>query len=274
MVSVVAPRHAAGSVRYTQAMKTPTCPTRRAVARALLLTGILTLSSAAHAGEFRVTPIRVDLAAGGKGSAVISVINEGQESISFQIQARAWTQDAAGKDVYADTTDLIFFPQLMTAKGGETKVVRVGTKAPAPPLEKSYRLFIEEIPRREEAKGAVVRVAFRFGVPVFRLPVLEKREGSIEDARVEKGTLSLQLRNTGTVHLKFDELEVVGKDAAGTEVFREKPASWYVLTGSSRLHTLPIPAEICARIGTLRVSTRSEEVILQKELTAGEGWCP
>lgn len=255
-------------------MKPLTATAPKTCAGTILLAGFLALSQTAHGGEFRVTPIRVDLVAGGRGSGVISVINEGQEPISFQMQARAWTQDAEGKDVYTETTDLIFFPQIMTATGGETKVIRIGTKAPPPSRERSYRLFIEEIPKREEAKGAMVRVAFRFGVPIFRLPLVEKKEGVLEDAHVDKGTFSVRIRNTGTVHLKIDEMEVVGKSAAGEEVFRQKPAGWYVLTDSSRIQSLPIPAEVCARIGTLTINARCEEVVLQKEIFAGEGWCP
>lgn len=256
-------------------MESRTAASRRTAASALLLAGaVLLFSSVAHAGEFRVTPIRVDLTGGGKGSGVINVINEEAEPISFQMQAREWTQDGEGKDIYTETSDLIFFPLLMTAKGGETKVIRVGTKAPAPPQEKSYRLFIEEIPRRDEAKGAVVRIAVRFGIPIFRLPAVERMEGVLDDAKVEKGILSVRIRNTGTVHLKVDELEAVGKNSGGEEVFREKPSGWYVLAGSSRVQSMPIPPEACGRLSTLDISARCEEVVLKKEISAGEGWCP
>lgn len=254
-------------------MPSRTSAGREAWASAILLAGLLVLPPAAHSGEFRVTPIRIDLA-GGKGTGVINVINEGKEPISFQIQAQAWTQDGEGKDVYTDTSDLIFFPQLLTTAGGETKVVRVGSKAPPPPQEKCYRVFIEEIPQRTDAKGAAVRIAIRFGVPVFRLPAVEKKEGALEEAKVEKGVFSAKVRNTGSVHLKLDELEVVGKDAAGEEVFHEKPSGWYILVGGSRVQSIAIPAEKCRSIRTLAVSARCEEIILKQELTAGEGWCP
>lgn len=232
------------------------------------------LASVARAGEFRVTPIRVDLTGGGAGGGVINVINEGQEPISFQIKAMAWTQDAGGKDVYADTSDLIFFPQLMTTAGGETKVIRVGTKAPPPPMERSYRLFIEEIPQRKEAEGAAVRIAVRFGVPVFHLPVARKKEGLLEEALVDKGSFLSRIRNTGNVHLQVRELGLVGRDAAGVEVFREKAAGWYILVGGAREQSIAIPAEICPKIRSLSVSALAEEVVLTRELAAVEGWCP
>jgi fimbrial chaperone protein len=240
------------------------------VAAGLLL---LALAPAAGAGEFRVTPIRIDLSAGGAGGGVVNVINEGQEPISFQVKAMAWTQDAAGKDLYAETSDLVFFPQLMTTAGGETKVVRVGTKAPPPPREKSYRLFIEEIPQRTEAEGAVVRIAVRFGVPVFHLPAVRKKDGDFEEARVEGGTFFSRIRSTGTIHLQVKELELVGRDAAGAEVFRDAPAGWYILAGGAREQSVVIPPEACGRIRTLTITARAEELTLKRELTAAEGWC-
>jgi fimbrial chaperone protein len=261
-------------VGYTATVDQVKVSARRAGALVILAAGLLAWPTAAHPGEFRVTPIRLDLAAGGKGSGVVNVVNEGQEPLSFQVQAREWTQDAEGKDVYTETSDLIFFPQLLTTAVGETKVIRVGTKAPPSAREKSYRLFIEEIPKRQDAAGAVVRIAIRFGVPIFRLPAVEKKEGLLEEAKVERGSFSVRIRNTGTVHLIVNELAVVGKDAAGEEVFREQPSGWYVLVGASRTQSVAIPAEVCGRIRTLAVSARCEELVLTKELTAGEGWCP
>ena len=248
--------------------------TARAAGAAPAALLLLLLTPLAQAGDFRVSPIRVDLAGGAKGGGVVNVINEGADPISFQIRAMEWNQDAAGKDVYTETADLVFFPQLLTTAGYEKKVIRVGTKAPAPTQERSYRLFIEEIPRRDDAGGAAVRIAVRFGVPVFLLPAVARKAGVLEEARVERGTLVTQIRNTGNVHLQVLELESVGKDEAGAEVFREKPAGWYVLVGAAREQRVAIPAEVCGRIRTLSVTVRDEELTLTRELSAGEGWCP
>ncbi|HWR98631.1 MAG TPA: fimbria/pilus periplasmic chaperone [Candidatus Methanoperedens sp.] len=248
--------------------------TGRARFTALLVLLLLVCSSSARAGAFRVSPIRIDLVGGARGGGVVNVINEGQEPISFQIKAMAWSQDPAGKDIYTDTSDLVFFPQLMTTAAGETKVVRVGTKAPPPPREKSYRLFIEEIPQRKENEGAVVRIAIRFGVPVFHLPAVVKKEGLLEEARVQRGSFSWRIRNTGNVHLQVHEVELAAKDESGAEVFRDKPSGWYILVGGTREQSFVIPPEVCGRIRALSVTARAEEVTLSRELAAAEGWCP
>ena len=56
-----------------------------------------------------------------------------------------WTQDASGKDVYADSADLVYFPRQMEIEPGAKRLVRVGAKAPAQGAERAYRLFIEEV---------------------------------------------------------------------------------------------------------------------------------
>ena len=79
------------------------------------------------AGEFSVNPIRLELGAIAK-SGVIGVRNEGKTKLSFQLQSMEWTQDATGKDLYADSSDLVFFPKIMSVEPGEEGLIRVGTK--------------------------------------------------------------------------------------------------------------------------------------------------
>ena len=104
---------------------------------------ILFVCGTVAAGEFSINPIRLELGAVAK-SGVIGVRNEGKTKLSFQLQSMEWTQDVTGKDLYADSSDLIFFPKIMSVDPGEEGLIRVGTKNSAVPSERTYRLFIEE----------------------------------------------------------------------------------------------------------------------------------
>ncbi len=133
---------------------------------ALLWTG------AALAGEFTVNPTRLDLGAAAR-SGVVTVRNDGKSPLSFQLQAMDWAQDATGKDQYTETRDLIFFPRILTIEPGQEGVVRVGTKTPVVPTEKTYRLFIEELPgtnKDPEKPGVQIAFLIRFGAPIFIAP--------------------------------------------------------------------------------------------------------
>src|SRR3989304_460901 len=92
-----------------------------------VLLGFLLLPGVARAGEWRVTPIRLVFDRGEK-SGVVTVSNEGDEKIELQMSASEWTQDAEGKDRYAETNDLVFFPKIMTIESKQERILRGGGK--------------------------------------------------------------------------------------------------------------------------------------------------
>lgn len=98
----------------------------RQVRPVMLWTGIIVLFillfplSFACAAEWRVTPVKLYLGKDAKSGA-ITVTNDGDEKINFQIEAFEWTQDAEGKDKYTETDDIIFFPKIMAL---EKKMMR------------------------------------------------------------------------------------------------------------------------------------------------------
>src|SRR4030042_4413119 len=139
-----------------------------------------------YSGEFRVSPIRLDLDRGAK-SGVITIINEGEEKLHVQMKAFEWAQDAEGKDQYVETNDIIFFPRIMTLEKKEERILRAGIRIPATTKEKTYRLFIEEIPEPKKGEGVNVSIAIRFGVPIFVKPLKEEVKGEIEKDELSRG---------------------------------------------------------------------------------------
>jgi fimbrial chaperone protein len=137
----------------------------------------------AAAGGFGVTPIRIELDRGTKSGAITVANDEDSEAQRLQIKLSEWTQGANGKDEYRDSEDLLYFPRLMTLDKGEQKMVRVGLRVPATAQEKTYRLFIEQLPAPPPpggTPGARIAIAVRFGVPIFVKPAKEEVRGEIE----------------------------------------------------------------------------------------------
>src|SRR5574337_916445 len=107
--------------------------------------------SQGFSANFSISPTSLELS-GGVKSGVFSVKNGGTDKLNVQISLKEWAQDADGKDVYTDTKDIVFFPKIMTVEPGEQRAIRIGAKAPAALREKTYRLFVEEIPSPKEAE--------------------------------------------------------------------------------------------------------------------------
>lgn len=239
------------------------------------LAGLFFACAAAQAGEFAVSPIRLELGAVAR-SGVLLVKNEGKEKLSFQLQAFEWSQDSAGKDQYSETRDLIFFPKIMTVEPGEEGVVRVGTKAAVLPTEKTYRLFIEELPgvaKAEQAPGVTLNVLIRFGAPVFVAPVNPVDSAEIVSLEMAKGMLAMSVRNTGNRHQIIQGIQLAGVDAQGNEVYALTLADRYLLAGATKSYTATVPADQCAKIVGLSIELKTDRVGAKRKLDINRAMC-
>lgn len=226
----------------------------------------------AFSGEFRVTPIRLDFDRGTR-SGTITIVNEGNERLNVQMKAFEWTQDASGKDQYSETNEIIFFPKIMTIEKNEEKILRAGIRIPATTKEKTYRLFIEEIPAPRKGEGVSVAIAIRFGVPIFVKPLKEEIKGVIEKIELSKGTLNITVRNTGNTHFTIQTIHLKGKNAKGEEIFSKELSGWYLLAGVSRLHSTTIPEETCKAISKLEVEVKTDRLNLNGHLDVDQAMC-
>ncbi len=224
---------------------------------------------AAHAGGFGVAPIRLDFDSSVKTGA-ITVSSDDTARLSFQMKLFEWSQDKNGKDQYKESSDLIFFPQLMTLQPKDKRIIRVGTKSPPAAAERTYRLFIEELPdaNAKRGKGAQVAVKLRFGVPLFVAPIEPRLAGTIEDAALAKGEVRLRVRNTGNQHFRF---ETISASAGGAAIGQVE--GWYLLAGAARSYTIKVDPQACAKAGRIEVALSAGSLEIKRELEATPVLC-
>lgn len=225
----------------------------------------LVLPQFAHAGEWQVVPIRLDLGAGAK-SGVLTVKNRSDETLNIQLKAYEWSQDHDGKDKYEETADLIFMPKIATVDKQGEQVVRVGIKIPATTREKTYRLFIEEIPKPRKAESSSIAIAIRFGVPIFVKPLKEEIKGGIEKFEAAKGELSAVVTNSGTAHFNITAVNFRLRNAKGDELFSKESKGWYLLPGVSRRYSVVFPVELCKEAAVAEVDVKSDKLDLKKKV--------
>lgn len=226
----------------------------------------------AHAGEWRVNPIRLDLGRDAK-TGVITVANDADSRLQVQMKTMEWSQDVEGKDVYTESSDIIFFPKIMIFEKKEEKILRAGIKIPAAAKEKTYRLFIEEIPETRKSEGTTVAIAIKFGVPIFVKPLKEEPKGEIEKPLISKGAVKMLVKNSGNVHFRIESIAVKGKDLEGEEKFSKELSGWYLLSGASRSYTTTIPQEVCAAVAKVSIEVKTDKFTLNGNLDADKTMC-
>lgn len=246
---------------------------------AALSTSVALICAPAWAGEFTVNPISLDLGATVK-SGVLIVRNDGAEVLGFQLTASEWTQDAEGKDQYDDSRDLIFFPKILSIEPGKEGVIRVGIKSPVVATEKTYRIFIEELPsptskQAEAAKGgsAQINVLIRFGAPIFIAPVKPQDSAEITNFAVGKAVVALSVKNTGNRHQRIQGIQLKGVDSFGKDVYALTLADRYLLAGVTKTYTATIPSDRCARLAGLTVEIKTDKAGATRTIDMTRAMC-
>ena len=236
---------------------------------------IFTACLSAFAGEFNVKPMRLDVAHRAK-SASVSIANEGTDKLSFQLRAMDWTQDKDGKDVYTDSIDLIFFPKLMTIESGQEALVRIGFKSPATSTEKTYRLFIEELPgvvKKIEGNSAQINVLVRFGLPIFAEPILPQDILVVDGIEFKSRVLSFTAQNSGNRHQMFASIRIAGTNGESKPIFGLDIADRYLLASSSKSYKTVLSAQQCRELTSITIDVKTDKVSQSRKIDVKPEMC-
>jgi fimbrial chaperone protein len=239
-----------------------------------MLIGLIPISNGgiAQASSFQINPIRITLTPQGS-SSLLTVRNESKERLRFQIDYFAWDQSKQGEMILNPTDDLVVYPTLLSVDGGQERNVRVGVKSPIVSREKSYRLFIEELPSAQTAVKTGIRILTRMGVPVFLQPQKPNTQGQIDKMAVRNSELFFEVINHGNVHFMPRAIRVKGTDSTGVTALEQQVQAWYILAGGSRDYRLEIPKTNCPKIKDLTVEVALEANILKEQFALPASAC-
>jgi fimbrial chaperone protein len=230
------------------------------------------LASGASAASFNVSPTQVYLN-GRTSSALLTLRNDSTEPLRFQLSVFAWDQSPTGEMTLTPTTDIVFFPALVTLAPNEQRKVRVGRVVEAGAVERTYRIFVEELPPLESVTqgNAGVKVLTKMGIPIFVRPSKEATAVAITGIGAQNGTLTFTLANSGTVHVVPERVTVRGF-ARGEPVFEGQLQAWYMLAGGRREFDFPLPAE-CSRATAFQVEVSVGDSTIDQRVDAPAGAC-
>lgn len=243
----------------------------KGLALALFIT--LILKGPAYSISFDIKPVRIFFDPDTRAEK-LTVKNVSEDDLSLQIRVYRWSQNEKGEDIYDETTDIVVFPKIVKIKKGEERIIRVGTKLVPGTSEKTYRIYVEEIPSEYLPEGATVRLLMRAGVPIFISPVKVSPSGKIESVSMKEGEVGFSVRNDGNLHFIITSLVIKGVDAEGNSLFSKELGGWYLLSGASRLYTASLPREICNKTARINITIKTNRLNLSGNLDVDRSMCP
>jgi fimbrial chaperone protein len=226
----------------------------------------------AVAQTLEVTPIQVELTSATPNN-LVTLHNLGSEAVRYQVSVFAWQQSPRGEMRLSKTKDVLFFPSLLTIGPGERRNLRVAAAAPFEPVEKTYRMFVEQLPGAPDPSRTAVRVLTRVGIPVYLEPGTLAATAELDPPVVAGRRISFVLRNTGNVRIRPDLVRVIGRGEKDEIVFEQAVPAWYVLAGGERAFDAEAPAEGCGRVRTVSVAVTLASGNLAKQIAASGGAC-
>jgi fimbrial chaperone protein len=237
----------------------------RLAALAVAAAALLASAVAARAAEVQISPVVVSLSSATR-SALVSVRNSGQES---------WEQSPSGEMILGATSDLAVYPPVLSLAPGEARNVRIGAITPFGPVEKTYRVFLQEMAPPETPDGpAVVRVLSRIGLPIFLSPAKAVERTRLVDLAARSGKVTFRLVNEGTVHVRPTSVKLVALGAGGKTVFETELPAWYVLPAGERAYEAVIPPEACAAVQEFEVSAALPRDVIRARLAKPDACAP
>ncbi|MFN2462097.1 MAG: molecular chaperone [Candidatus Velthaea sp.] len=231
---------------------------------------IMTWACPAAASEFTVDPVSIHVSKAAPG-ALLTIQNRGDAPLRMQIETFAWDQRVDGTMALAPTNDVVVFPEIFTVAAHAARRVRAAVTAPPAATERTYRIFLEELPSLEsivQPHAGVLTFRARVGIPVFFAPLSPAfSPPGIQGAAVRAGALHFDVVNTGNVHAFVKQVRVVGLNDAGKETFVRDVAGWYVLPFEPRSFDVTLPHDVCQSLATLRIdasATQSRTVAMDR----------
>lgn len=218
----------------------------------------------AQATSMQVAPIRLVLTSL-RPIAAMTVGNNEQTEIAVQAEVLEWSQ-VDGQDVYTATQDVLVNPAIFRLAGDSQQIVRIGLRIPREAKERSYRIFLQQIPLDRVlpgTEGARLQTLLRIGVPIFVPPAVATYDvqwhlKAVEGlARENNGRrYALVINNYGTEHVQLTHVGI--RSGQGAEI-AQKSLSQYVLAGQSSTVLLDLPS--LQPDTELRIETQSDAAI-------------
>jgi fimbrial chaperone protein len=219
------------------------------------------LTTQATAGQFSVSPLRIQMTARDRATA-ITLTNEGDNELVMQADIYHWKQKPDGQDDLELSEDMILSPPILKLPPHSRQVVRLARLRPVLSGEQqTYRIIVREIPEAQVTEGAMkLQIAMAFSLPIFISPSGTKRELLCTTERGVSNIIRAFCENHGNAYAQ--PVDFVLKDLGGKQLAK-KEAGGYVLPGIRRGFDLSAPSSDRIPAGAAQLLVRQDTGAVQ-----------
>lgn len=220
------------------------------------------LPAGAHAAALKIFPVRMVLTPA-EPVQTMTIQSSGTEKMRVQMRIFAWRQEN-GKDVFDETRDVLVNPGLFEIAPGGQQIARLGQRVSPGANEKSYRIFLEEVPNQQPLKQGEVRTLLRISIPIFvpAANIVGKLAWTVSPAGA--GGVTVAIHNQGTVHVQIHRLTLTRADGAALGA---QDMSAYLLPGASLQITLQVNTPV-RRGDALKLSAMTDQADFSADLVS------
>jgi fimbrial chaperone protein len=168
--------------------------------------------------------------------ANLTLMNERDIPVTIQIEVVRWLQ-AAERDVYKPTDELILSPQIFKLAPRASQLVRIGLEEPVfATQEKTYRIFAQEVLSAPKEKINGVRIAFRVSVPLVIKTKTPVQQQLVWHSLIKGRQVTVVAQNKGNNLLFVGQLQAFS--ATHQAVTKAQSTFAYIVPGSKKTWTL------------------------------------
>lgn len=227
----------------------------------LILITFVVLAGNVLGVSVQIHPIRQQIQANQKTTS-LEVVNNGEQSITFQVSAKRW-RNILGKDQVDHTTDLLVTPPIFSIAPGEKQIVRVGViTLPDPSVGAAYRVFLKEVPAApsKNSKNPTSSISLvtllELSVPIVISPSIpSKPYASWEIKRVSDKKIRLTIHNKGKSFISLHQVSL--KKENETRAFLRQPIENFILPNERKAFELELPYALKA--GNIELEAKADQ---------------
>jgi len=213
-----------------------------------------------QAAALRVAPIIVDIPRG--ATSTVELQNVGRSETTVQIRIFRWVQ-TGGQDKLVPTRDVVASPPITKIGPGRRNIIRIVRLSKRPVVgEESYRVLVDEIPKRSNGRSMRIGIALRYSLPVF-FGSNPQSDNSLRWSVIQKnGETVVTATNPGNRRVRLSTLTLA--DRSGRRLRFSKGLTGYVLGRSTA--TWKTKGLISTRAnGRVRITARTENGKIDSE---------